>query len=240
MDELSYDHFYPNADRIYRINSDIKFGGANLHMPVTSDMMGELLKKDYPQVEQYTRIYTSNGDKLIKKGNEYIDEVKVAHVDSTFFDVFQLPVIEGDIKHGLDEPNTVVVTESTAKKYFGSTNVVGKTIEIRDDKNPFYKITAVVKDIPQNAHFHFDFFFSMKNVDYHWGQITSHNFYTYLRLKQGTDYKAFEKNFDQYIVKYVLPAAKVFMNINSMDDFKKAGNNLVYSLMPLNKHSSVF
>src|ERR1051325_3004436 len=90
LDELSYDRFYSNADRIYRINSDIRFGGANLHMPVTSDMMGQLLKKDYPQVEQYTRLYTFNGDKLIKKGNEYINEEKVAHVDSTFFKVFQL------------------------------------------------------------------------------------------------------------------------------------------------------
>ena len=62
-----------------------------------------------------------------------------------------------------------------------------------------------------------------------WGQFTSHNFYTYLKLKPGTDYKAFEKNFDQYIYKYVLPAAKVFMNINSMDEFKKAGNSLDYT-----------
>ncbi|HEY2726679.1 MAG TPA: ABC transporter permease, partial [Parafilimonas sp.] len=233
MDELSYDRFYPNADRIYRINSDIKFGGSSLHMPVTSDMMGELLKKDYPQVEQYTRIYTFTGDKLIKKGNDYIDEANVAHVDSTFFDVFKLPIIEGDVKHGLDEPNTVIVTESTAKKYFNSTNVVGKTIEVKGEKNPFYKITAVVNDIPQNAHFHFDFFFSMKNVDYNWGQITSHNFFTYIRLKKGADYKAFEKNFDQYIDRYVLPYAKKFMNINSMDEFKKAGNNIQYSLIPL-------
>lgn len=67
MDELSFDRFYPNADNIYRINSDIRFGGANMHMPLTSDMMGELLKKDYPQVENYTRIYTNNGDRLIKK-----------------------------------------------------------------------------------------------------------------------------------------------------------------------------
>ena len=235
MDELSYDRFYPNADRIYRINSDIKFGGANLHMAVTSDMMGQLLKKDYPQVEQYTRIYTFSGDKLIKKGNEYINEKKIANVDSTFFDVFQLPVIEGDIKHALDEPNTVVLTESSAKKYFGTTHVVGKTIETKDDKNPFYKITAVVKDVPQNTHFHFDFFFSMKNVDYQWGQLTSHNFYTYLRLKKGTDYKAFEKNFTQYINNYVLPEVKHFMNINSIDDLKKAGNVLVYSMMPLTK-----
>ncbi len=235
MDELSYDRFFPDANNIYRINSDIKFGGANLHMALTSDMMGQLLKKDYPQVEQYTRIYTSNGDKLIKKGTEYIDEKKVANVDSTFFDVFQLPVVEGSTKHALDEPNTVVLTESAAKKYFGNTHVVGKTIETRDDKNPFYKITAVIKDIPANAHFHFDFLFSMKNLDYSWGAITSHNFYTYLKLRQGTDYKAFEKNLDQYIDKYVLPYAKKFMNINSMDEFKKAGNNLEYSLMPLTK-----
>ncbi len=233
MDELSYDRFFPNANSIYRINADIRFGGADLHMPVTSDMMGQLLKKDYPQVEQYTRIYTFNGDKLIKKGNDYIDETKVANVDSTFFEIFQLPVIDGDLKHALDDPNTVVLTASTAKKYFGSVNVAGKTIEVKGEKNPFYKITAVIKDIPQNTHFHFDFFFSMKNVDYTWGQITSHNFYTYIKLKNGTNYKAFEKNFDQYIDKYVLPYAKKFMNINSMEEFKKAGNNIEYSLIPL-------
>lgn len=233
MDELSYDRFFPNAHRIYRINSDIKLGTTNLHLPVASDMMGELLKKDYPQVENYTRIYAFGGDKFIKKGNSYIDEENVAHVDSTFFDIFQLPVIEGDIKHALVEPNTVVIDESAAKKYFGTTDILGKTIEIKTDKNPFYKITAVVKDIPANAHFHFDFFFSMKNVDYNWGQITSHNFFTYIRLTPGTNYKAFEKNFDQYMDKYVLPYAKKFMNINSMDEFKKAGNNLQYSLIPL-------
>lgn len=235
MDELNFDRFYPNSGRIYRINSDIKFGGANLHMPVTSDMMGEILKKDYPKVENYTRIYTSDGNKLIKKGNDYIDETKVANVDSTFFDLFRLPAIEGDTKNALDEPNSVVVTESMAKKYFGSTNVLGKTIEVKDDKSPFYKITAVLKDIPRNSHFHFDFLFSMKNVDYNWGQITSHNFYTYIRLQKGTDYKAFEKKFDQYIDRYVLPFARKFMNINSMDEFRKAGNSLEYSLMPLTK-----
>lgn len=233
LDELSYDRFYKSADRIYRVNSDIRFGGADLHMPVTSDMMGQLMKKDYPQVEQYTRIYTFNGDKLIRKGNDYIDENKVANVDSTFFDVFQLPVVEGQIKDALNEPNTVVLTESAAQKYFGTAQAVGKTLEIKDEKNPYYKVTAVVKDIPSNSHFHFDFFFSMKNVDYNWGQLTSHNFYTYLRLRKGTDYKAFEKNFETYITKYVLPDAKKFMNINSMEEFRKAGNKLEYSLQPL-------
>jgi len=157
----------------------------------------------------------------------------VAHADSTFFDVFTLPAIEGDTRTALNEPNTVVLTETVAKKYFNSVHVLGKNIEVKDEKNPLYKITAVIKDIPENSHFHFDFLFSMKNVEYNWGQLTSHNFYTYIRLKKGTDPKAFEKNFDQYIDKYVLPEAKQFMNINSMEEFKKAGNSLVYSLMPL-------
>ncbi|HYV53732.1 MAG TPA: ABC transporter permease, partial [Chitinophagaceae bacterium] len=233
LDELSFDKYNANADRTYRINSDIRFGGADLHMPVTSDMMGQLLKKDYPQVEQYTRLYTFNGDKLIKKGNEYINEEHVGHADSTFFDVFTLPAIEGDTRTALNEPNTVVITESMAKKYFNSTQALGKNLEVKDEKNPLYKVTAVIKDIPENSHFHFDFLFSMKNVDYNWGQLTSHNFYTYLRLKKGTDYRAFEKNFDQYIDRYVLPEAKQFMNINSMEEFRKAGNSLVYTLMPL-------
>src|SRR5215510_6798282 len=113
MDELSYDRYNVNADRIYRINSDIRFGGADLHMPVTSDMMGQLLKKDYPQVEEYTRIYTFTGDKLVKKENEFIDEAQIAHVDSTFFNVFTMPVIAGDTRTALSEPNTVVLTESS-------------------------------------------------------------------------------------------------------------------------------
>ncbi len=233
--ELSYDRYFPDANRIYRINSDIRFGGSNLHMPVTSDMMGQILEKDNPQIEQYTRIYTFNGNKLVKKGNEYINETNVGHADSTFFEVFQLPAIAGDTKHALDEPNTVVVTESTAKKYFGTTDVLGKTIEVKDKGITPYKITAVIKDIPDNTHFHFDFLFSMKNVDYPWGAITSHNFYTYIKLKPGTDVNAFKKIFDQYIDRYVLPYAKRFMNINSMDEFRKAGNNLQYSLMPITK-----
>ncbi len=232
--ELSYDNYTKNADRIYRINSDLRFGGGDLHMTQTSDMMGQLLKKDYPQVEEYTRIFNNDGDKLIKKGNEFINEPRVANVDSTFFTVFALPVIEGDIKTALHEPNTVVVTESTARKYFNTTNVLGKTIEVKNDATTVpYKITAVIKDIPHNSHFNFDFLFSMKNVDYQWGQLTSHNFHTYLLLKPGTDYKAFEKNFGQYIDKYVIPYVQQFMKISSMDDLKKSGNKIEYSLLPL-------
>jgi putative ABC transport system permease protein len=235
LDELRYDKFNENADRIYRINSDIRFGGTELNIAESSDMTGQVLKKDYPQVEQYTRIYNNNGSKLIKKGNSYINEQKVAHADSTFFDVFTFPAIAGNTHTALNDPNTVVITESAAKKYFGSTDALGKTIETNDNGSTLYKVTAVIKDMPRNGHFNYDFLFTMKNVDYQWGQFTSHNFHTYLLMKKGTDYKAFEKNFDAYIDKYVLPYVQQFVQIKSMSEFRKAGNKLDYSLTPLTK-----
>ena len=233
MDEISYDRYNEKADRIYRVNSDIRFGGTEMKLAVCSDPMGATLKKDYPQVEQFARIYASRGSKLIKKGDQYINEDRVAHADSTLFDVFTLPAITGDTKKALNEPNTVVITESAAKKYFSTTDAVGKTLETNDNNSTLYKVTAVIRDVPANSHFHFEFLFSMDNVDYGFGNFLSHNFQTYIVLKPGTDFKAFEKNFIQVIDKYILPQAKQFMQINSMEEFAKSGNKLEYSLMPV-------
>ena len=233
VDELSFDKYNVNASRIYRVDSDIRFGGTDLKLAVNSDMMGSTLKKDYPQVEQYVRFYNSNGSKLVKKGSEFITEPRVVHADSTLFEVFTLPAIAGDTRNALNEPNTVVITKSTAQKYFGTTNAVGKTIETNENNSTLYKVTAVIKDIPRNSHFNFDFIFSMDNVEYGWGNFLSHNFQTYVLLKPGTNPREFEKNFPQLVDRYILPQAKQFMQINSMEDFKKSGNKLEYSLMPL-------
>ncbi|MEZ4782162.1 MAG: ABC transporter permease [Flavobacteriaceae bacterium] len=233
-DELSYDRYNEKAERIYRINSDILFGGTNLVMAVSADPMGVTLKNDYPEVEQYTRLYASDGSKLIKKGLEHIDEKKVVHVDSTFFDVFTLPAIIGNTRTALTEPNTVVITKSTAERYFGSPDkAMGQMLETDDSGNTLYKVTAVVEDVPRNSHFKFDFFFSMANINYDYGNYLSHNFHTYVVLKEGTDYREFNKNFIEVIDKYILPQASEFMQINSMEEFEKAGNHVEYSLFPL-------
>ncbi|QNA43434.1 ABC transporter permease [Lacibacter sediminis] len=233
-DELRYDRYHEKADRIYRINSDIRFGGTALNMAVSADPMGATLKKDYPQVEQFARIYGSEGSKLFKKDNVFITEERVVYADSTLFDVFTFPAVAGNAKTALNEPNTVVISESTAKKYFGSVDAaMGKTMECNDERNRLYKVTAVIKDIPKNSHFIFDMFLSMDNVEYGFGNFLSHNFHTYIVLKPGTDYKAFEKNFVQVIDKYMLPQARQFMQIESMKDFEKTGNRLAYSLIPL-------
>ncbi len=242
-DEISYDRFNEKADRIYRINSFIKLGGSELRLAVSSDPMGAVLKKDFPQVEEFVRFYNSNGSKSIRKGSEFINENAVVHADSTLFRVFTLPALYGDTKTALNDPNTVVVTESAAKKYFGATDVVGRTIETNENGSTLYKVTAVIKDVPHNSHFNFDFFFSMDNVQYGFGNFLSHNFQTYILLKKGADYREVEKMFPKFVESYVMPQAKVVMQINSMEEFNKAGNNLEYRLIPLLKihlHSDFF
>lgn len=234
IDELSYDRFYKKADRICRVNSDIVFGGAVLHFTQTSDMMGQLLKKDYPEVEEYARVYTNNGSQLIKKGNEFITEEKIAYADSTFFTVFDFETTEGALKTALHEPGTVVIDETTATKYFNGQPAVGKTLELKtDDGTMPYKVTAVIKDMPRNTHFNFSILLTMKNAGYNWGQMTSHNFHTYLLLRDGAQAKELEKKLPVYIDKYVLPSVQSSMNISSMSELEKQGNSLQYSLMPL-------
>ena len=230
IDELSYDRYHEKAERIYRINSDITLGESQ-KLPFTSDMMGPTLKQDDPQVEEFVRIYNSNGSKLLKKGTEFIKESQVAHADSTFFKVFSIPLIAGDPNTALQGPRTVVLSESSAKKYFESTNIVGESIETIQGTS--YKVTGVMKDIPPNTHFNFDFIFSMDNDIYNFGNFLSHNFHTYLLLREGVDPEEIEEKFNDYFDRYVQPLAKQILNINSREEFEAAGNKLEYTLFPV-------
>ena len=233
LDETSYDKYNTNADHIYRVSADAHWGGQDLHLAETPDVMGPAMKKDFPGVEEYARLYPNAGSRFIRKANQYIQEHAVAYVDSSFFNIFTLPAVDGDTKTALTEPDAVIITSSMATKYFGTPMAAGKNLEVKDNgKTTLYKIKAVIKDIPENSHFHYDLFFAMKGLDYHWNQAGNHNFATYLLLKKGTDYKKVETNFDQYMVKYVLPELASFQ-ITSMEQFHKAGNSMNYTLMPL-------
>ncbi|MEJ2617549.1 MAG: ABC transporter permease, partial [Ignavibacteriaceae bacterium] len=223
QNELSYDRFNKNADRIYRVNTDLKFGATELALPVVSDQMGPLLKQDFPQIEEYTRIYNWAGKKLVKKGENFNTELGIAYVDSTFFNVFTFQVVSGKTDRILNEPNTVVITESIAKRKF---------IETADNGRTLYKITAVIKDMPQNSHFRFDFLFPMQSLNYDWGNLVSSNFHTYLLLKKGVNYKDFAKNLEIFNEKYAYPYAQKHLHITK-EEFLKAGNRIKYSLIPL-------
>lgn len=230
LDELSFDKFNKNSARIYRANVDLKFGGADQKFAVASAPLAFTMVKDYPQIENAVR-FRNYGPAVVKKGNQNIHEQNIIYTDSTIFDVFTIPMIAGNPKKALTEPNSVVISESIANKYFGQTNAVGK--QLLFDNKKLYAVTGVIKDIPENSHFHYDFFISLagdpSGKEDNW---LSFNFNTYLLLRQGTDPKVIQAKFDEIMKKHVFPQAENIMHV-SADAFKKSGNYINFNLTPL-------
>src|ERR1700743_3804206 len=161
FDELGYDKYNINIARIYRVNSDIKFGGNENSYAVAPAPTAGALANDFPEIEQVTRFRSRGGNK-VKKGNQDIQEDRMIYADPTVFSVFTLPMLNGDPLKALKEPHTVVITERIAKKYFNNTNVVGKVLTFNDTAQ--YKITGVITNIPKQSHFNFDFFLAMPGL----------------------------------------------------------------------------
>ena len=231
LDELSYDRYNAKADRIYRIHTDVKFGGNDRQSAVTADPLGPTLKQDYPQVEQFVRLH-QRGTWLVKRAGSTnsLREDNITFADSTLFDVFTLPLVAGDPKRALTSPNTVVISESAAKRHFGNQDPMGQTLTFNNDQN--FKVTGVIRDMPTNSHFRSDFFPAMLSDGYEWGQWLSSNHHTYVVLREGTDYRQFGKNLDAVIEKYVGPQALQFIGV-TLAQFRQAGNRFRFSLMPL-------
>ncbi len=124
-DELSYDKYNEHSENIYRIDADLSFNGTQFISAVSPAPLAPTLMKDYPQIVQYTRL-RNFGDILVKKGDQNVQNHNAVFADSTFFQVFSIPMIGGNRLTALNEPNSIVIDETTAKKYFNSTNVVGK------------------------------------------------------------------------------------------------------------------
>ena len=233
VDELSYDRSFNNAERIYRVNSDIKFGGAEMKLAVAPDPMAFTLLKDYPQLEMATRL-RENGSYLVRRtgATENMQEEQVAFADSTFFQVFQIPLLEGDSKRILTEPNTMVISERDAKKYFGNESAIGKTLLL--DNNHTYTVTGVMENISSHSHLStLNMLLSMTtNKDSRENNWGSHNFNTYLLFRKGINPVTFEKNFDTVLKKYTGKWVQSVMGA-SLDDLKKSGSYIKYSLMAL-------
>lgn len=228
--ELSYDKHYENSDRIYRVASKVDFSGNYMQFASAPAPMGPTLKQDYPEVEAMVR-FRPYGSELIRRGEENFKEENIVFADATLFNVFSIPVIHGDPKTALSDPFTLAISESMARKYFDRSNAVGETLLFNDSNE--YEVTAVYEDMPVASHFHFDFIRSMATIDEaNNGVWVSHNFRTYILLKDGTDPEAFEENFESVIKTYVEPQIMQFMGVG-LEGFREAGNSIEYDLQPL-------
>ena len=200
--EKSWDNAHLNGSRIYRLNEIQDFPGMSVQK-VSSTMypMGPAMKEEYSQVESFTRLFPSS-QKLISNNEKSLVFKNSFWVDSSFLEIFNFPVIEGNIHTALLQPHTAVLTENSAKRIFDNIHVVGQSF-LRDT-TPF-TVTAVLKNIPENSHLQFDALFSMITID---GEEYNNNWAgnflaTYLLLKPGARSAELEKQFPAFVDKYI-------------------------------------
>jgi putative ABC transport system permease protein len=231
QDELSYDRFNKKADNIARIIFQADINGGKINECIVMAPVAATLKKDFPEVKDVTRI-VSYGSPRITYNNTVFKDDRFAFVDPNFFDIFTLPMIKGDMRTALQQPHTLVITTSTAKKYFGKEDALGKMLAMEDDTT-LYKVTGVMEDIPANSHFHFDMFGSMTGLkDAVSDSWLGGNYYTYLLLKPGTDLKKTEARFPDMVAKYMGPQIQSQMGM-SLEQFRTKGNSFGFALQPL-------
>lgn len=226
VDELSYDQYNVNADRIYRLDADIYFNNTQATFAVAPDPLGPTLVREYPEVEQMVRI-NYQGDILVKKDNQNVQDHHAAFADSTFFKVFTAPMIKGNPANALNDPSSIVIDETTAKKYFNSTDVIGKTLYI--DNSTYCKITGVIKDMPRQSHFHFSFIRPRGKENDSW---LSNNAANYILVRPGVPQQKLQKDVDATVNKYIGKELEAQLH-SSLTDLQSKGNHFIYHLMPL-------
>jgi len=207
--ELSYDRFNKNAPDIYRVAND-RFQNGKLvqHGTITYSAVGPAMKADFPEVLNFTRVEPL-GSLILINDDKKIEVKESMAADNEFLTVFSYPLLAGDAKTALREPNTIILSETLARKIYSIrdndySSLLGKALKITRDSLP-YKITGICRDVPANSHLQFELLASYitlytqknpwKEAEY---DFTDSDFWHYLQLKPGTDYKALEAKFSAF------------------------------------------
>lgn len=210
-DELSFDKMFADADRIYRVDMDLKFGGTEMESAETPAPMSVALKNDFPQVAKTVR-FRQTGSTLIRKNGTTANskEIRSTYVDSTFFDMFGIKLLVGDVKTALSQPKTLVLTKTAAEKHFEINNALGQTVLLNNTDT--YTVTGVMDDLPKNS-FLKDYSVFMAMTGYanleenNWG---SNNYSTFFKLIPGATIESLQAPLQGILEKYMLPWAQQF------------------------------
>lgn len=248
-DELSYDCFYPNGDRLYRIvaiNNQGEYAGKGVDFPAP---FAKALKEDFPEIETIGRLnpntlFTGGGNPMRRADqaqNSY--EEGFTFADPEMLKILSIPMVYGDRDHALDEPNSIVISKKIADKYFPDENPVGKTLIFNDNKDNPITVGGVMQDFGSNSHLHFDFLITLNGINFYDGEQenwNASNYHTYLWLREGADKTAFEsKMFGAVFDKYVAPNMKKDgMSDDQIAQIRKSVNLELQPVRDIHLHSS--
>src|SRR5690606_10802190 len=202
-DELSFDDFHENAERIYRVEFDAYRENELIFKSATAfPKVAPMLIADYPEVEDATRLYLRYGGGVVRHEETAIQVNDLFQAEQNFFTIFSYPLLDGEAK--LDQPNTAIIEEETAKKFFGDASPIGKRVKF--GSNEEYEITGVLRS-PENSHLKFSFLFSYPTLVTLWGDDFNsawgwYDFYNYVLLRPGSDPKALEAKLPDFVNKY--------------------------------------
>lgn len=230
-DEYSFDRYNKNADRIERVVFRGTVKGGQINEAHVMPPVAATMKAEIPEVEEAARL-RKGGTPLFVVDNKIFNEEKLASVDASFFEIFSLPFIKGNQVTALNFPNSAIITESMANKYFGTTDVIGKNLSIKNNPT-ILKIAGVIKDIPKNSHFNFDVFTSLDGIqDSKSDSWMSSEYFTYVLLRKDASREKVKKNLKLIFDKNI---ATQFMSGFGMSyqDYQKSGNQIGLYLQPL-------
>jgi len=198
--EVSFDKFHEKKDQIYRLCVDANIGGTAMDLALSSGPMGPALVDQIPEIINQTRIFQTSERFLIAKDENKFYEDQVYYVDSSFFNIFSFKLLMGDPDRVLAAPNSIVLTEKLAKKYFNSEDPIGKVLRVNDITN--FTVTGLVENPPGNSHFKFDALLSVATVVNNpnfgldsWGSVSKN---TYLLLREGADFNNVQEKFPEF------------------------------------------
>jgi putative ABC transport system permease protein len=233
INEVSFDNFHNDSDRIFRITVGGQLKGKELNIAMTSAPMSKILAEEISSIETVTRI-ARFGAWLIANDSIRFNEDNFLFADSNFFNFFSFKLIQGNRDSLLSKPRSIVLTQSSARKYFGNENPIGKKLCVETDSQ-LYTVTGLMQDVPANSHFHFDMLGSLTTFDKYLNDIwVSHNVYTYLKAKQNTDVTLLEKDINLLVPKYVVPQVEEYLSI-TQEDLSSGNHDYHFNLQPLKK-----
>lgn len=226
--ELTYDTYPENAHEIYRVEVKVLGNGSWVEYPNVDYGVGSGIAQTYPEVAAFTRV--SRGfQPYLRYKETLLKEQNMAVADSNFLEFFSIPLLAGDIKTALTEPNSIVITKAFAKKFFGDEDPMNKTLVMGSGE---LKITGLIDKVPDGSHFNFDVFLSGSSYKFRRESWSNIGDFTYLRLVPGSDANALEKKFPDLVMKHVVPEVQADMGV-SLAEAQKAVNTFIFTLRPL-------
>lgn len=203
--EQSFDNFHNDVDQLYRVQFERVYTDKHDKSAGLTAGAGPALKEDFPEVEAFSKLWSAGFmSNLFTVGEEVFNEKKLFYADESFFRFFSFDLIAGGADQVLKEANGMAISETKALSYFGSTDVIGKTIKVNNAySDQVYQVSGVFKDLPRNTHFDFDILLSFKSLENATEGDAANSFGwnafpTYLKLAPGTNYKALEAKFPEW------------------------------------------